>query len=352
MASVFTTCPLKCGYCTIAESGAVLDNTQLEPYRDVDYVLRIADFFNRRTNSTTRWNLELTGGDPLLMPNLKAFCERLFASGNEVSFYTSLHFNKSNQHFQYLLTLSGDRVNYIMASFHPESEAHQDEYFERVELLKKAGHHVFVRFVAHPKRFAVMREVERRCRELDVCFYPTNLMSRNYPQAYTPEEKAELGSYFSAPSQLVLLEGGIATEGVFCHAGRKHLAVDFLSGNFTPCVQLSSPIVGNIHEDWLSIPAKPIRCPDATLACSCDAHFQWDLVPGANSQDAFERQKKGFVPAMSADEYAAAKARIEAAGLKFATKATSSGQVLDDSILILPTSLVKSQLRANKAKSA
>ena len=176
-------------------------------------------------------------------------------------------------------------------------------------------------------------------------------MSRNYPGAYTPEEKSELASYFSAPSQLVLLEGGIDTDNVVCHAGRKNLAVDFLSGAFTPCILLSSPIVGNLHEDWLSIPRGPIRCPSSKLACNCDAHFQWDIVPGAESNAAFERQKKGFVPAMSREEYASVKARIESKKLKFADTTACTGQVKDDSILILPTSLVKAQLRASKAKS-
>jgi organic radical activating enzyme len=352
MSSVFTTCPLKCGYCTIAESGAVLDNAQLEPYRNLEYVHRIADFFNKRTDEKTHWNLELTGGDPLLMPNLPAFCDRLFLYGNQVSFYTSLFFNKNNKNFQYLLTLSGEQVNYIMASFHPEAEPHEDEYFEKVALLKEAGHHTLIRFVAHPKRFAAMRRIEQRCKDLDVCFYPTNLMSRNYPAAYTPEEKEELASYFSAPSQLVLLEGGIDTNNVVCHAGRKNLAVDFLSGAFTPCILLSSPIVGNLHEDWLSIPRGPIRCPNAKLACNCDAHFQWDIVPGAESHAVFEKQKKGFVPAMTREEYAAVKARIESKKLRFAQTTACTGQVQDDSILILPTVLVKAQLRASKSKSA
>jgi organic radical activating enzyme len=352
MSSVFTTCPLKCGYCTIAESGAVIDNAQLEPYRDLDFVHRIADFFNRRTNSTMRWNLELTGGDPLLMPNLEAFCERLFARGNQVSFYTSLFFNKNNQNFQYLLSLDGDRVEYIMASFHPEAEPREDEYFEKVAMLKKAGHHVLIRLVAHPKRFGLLRRLEQRCREVDVCFYPTNLMSRNYPQAYTREEKEELASYFSSPSQLILLEGGIATKNVTCHAGRRNLAVDFLSGTFTPCVLVSSPIVGNIHEDWLSLRGGPMRCPNAKLSCNCDAHFQWDIVPGAEGNSVFERQKNGFVPAMSREEYDQTIAQIESNGLKFAPTTTGTGQVQDDNILVFPISLVKSQLRASKAKSA
>ena len=159
MSSVFTTCPLKCGYCTIAESGAVLDNAQLEPYRNLDYVNRIDDFFNKRTDENTHWTLELTGGDPLLMPNLPAFCERLFVHGNLVSFYTSLFFNKNNQNFRFLLTLSGQQVDYIMASFHPEAEPHEDEYFEKVAPLKEAGHHILIRFVAHPKRFASLRRI-------------------------------------------------------------------------------------------------------------------------------------------------------------------------------------------------
>ncbi len=67
---LFDTCTHKCGYCHFAETGKVLDNSQLKPYTDPKLVDGIVDFFNKRTSETDNWLLALTGGEPLLMPNL------------------------------------------------------------------------------------------------------------------------------------------------------------------------------------------------------------------------------------------------------------------------------------------
>jgi organic radical activating enzyme len=68
---LFDTCTLKCGYCHLAESGKVLKAADLERYRDPAYIDRVTAFFNRRTTNSQKWNLMLTGGEPLLMPNFR-----------------------------------------------------------------------------------------------------------------------------------------------------------------------------------------------------------------------------------------------------------------------------------------
>jgi molybdenum cofactor biosynthesis enzyme MoaA len=74
---LFDTCTHRCGYCWLAESGQVLDASQLKPFRDLEFVGRVAGFFNRRTSTSTKWLLQFTGGEPLLCPNLEALCAPL-----------------------------------------------------------------------------------------------------------------------------------------------------------------------------------------------------------------------------------------------------------------------------------
>lgn len=87
---LFDTCTLKCGYCHLAETGKVPKSADLDPYRDRAYIDRVTSFFCKRTSDTQKCNLMLTGGEPLLMPNFRAFCENLFEKGNRVSLYTAL----------------------------------------------------------------------------------------------------------------------------------------------------------------------------------------------------------------------------------------------------------------------
>jgi len=200
---LFDTCTHKCGYCWLAESGMVLDAGHLAPFRDDAFICRVTSFFNRRTTETEKWTLQLTGGEPLLMPNLPAFCEQLFEYGN---------------------------------------------------------------------------------RALDVCFYPTTLFSPTYPSAYSEEQQTSLARHFSSNAQRIQLEGGIAIKGILCNSGSLNLALRFPSGDFTPCISTFQPVLGNLFEDRLALLPGPAPCPDQKIVCSCDIHFQQDIIPIQTSQ--------------------------------------------------------------------
>jgi MoaA/NifB/PqqE/SkfB family radical SAM enzyme len=343
VASVFTTCPYKCGFCTIAETGAVLDAVQLSHYKDSGFIDKIAGFFNRRTTATEKWHLELTGGEPLLMPNLARLCRALFSHGNKVSFFSALPMPMSHDNLRFLLETSPDHIDYIMAAFHPEAEPEEDLFFQKIEALKRRGHHVLLRFVAHPKRFALLPRLERRCRDLDVAFFASNLLSKNYPHAYTEPEQQTLRGYFSSLTQIVLMNGGLNTTGLSCLAGSRHIAVDFLSGLVTPCILVPAPVLGNIFADHLELGDKPRLCPQQGIACNCDIHFEQDVVPGAEDAVYFNRQKQGFVPAFSAEEVAAHEDRLTSRGLTFSPHTTNTGQVQNDQQLVFSKSFVKQQ---------
>ena len=120
---MFDTCTHKCGYCWLAESGQVLDSRQLERFRDPAFVDRVAAFFNSRTTPDRRWLLQLSGGEPLLAPNLERLCTALFEHDNTVAFYTSLFISENHPSFRFLLDHTYPEVDYLMASFHPEAEA-------------------------------------------------------------------------------------------------------------------------------------------------------------------------------------------------------------------------------------
>ena len=78
---LFDTCTHKCAYCHFAESGKVLDVSQLRPYRDPIFIERVVSFFNKRTTADDKWLITLTGGEPLLMPNLAQFGSALWSKG-------------------------------------------------------------------------------------------------------------------------------------------------------------------------------------------------------------------------------------------------------------------------------
>ncbi len=82
---LFDTCTHKCAYCHFAESGKVLDSSQLNPYRDPEFIDRIVAFFSKRTTAEQKWLITLTGGEPLLTPNLSRFLDGLAAKPLEAT---------------------------------------------------------------------------------------------------------------------------------------------------------------------------------------------------------------------------------------------------------------------------
>ena len=247
---LFDTCTHKCAYCHFAESGKVLDGSQIKPYRDPAFIDNIVNFFNRRTTAADKWLVTLTGGEPLLMPNLGRFVDSLAASGNKVAYYSALLVGEKHPNYCYLLE-SARHTDYIMASFHPEAEAIEDPFFGRLKQLKRAGHNVILRFVGHPARLHRLDELAARCRDLDIAIHATTLFSPEYPAAYTAEEKATILRHATSLSQIIQIEGGLDTAATRCTAGLALIAIDMRTGKITPCISVQFPVIGNIYEDRL-----------------------------------------------------------------------------------------------------
>ena len=144
----------------------------------------------------------------MIAPNLDRLVVPLITGGNRVAFYTALLVGNDNPGFRFLLAHSHPEIDYVMASFHPEAELDEAAYFEKIRMLKAAGHRVFLRLVGHPARLDRLEELSELCRGLDICFYPTTLISKNFPDAYSEDQKGHLRKQFSSLSQYVQLEGG------------------------------------------------------------------------------------------------------------------------------------------------
>jgi organic radical activating enzyme len=325
--SLFDTCNLHCGYCT----SNIIDRSQLIPYKEKSYIEKIVHFFNKRTTENEKWHISLTGGEPLLMPNFDYFSDLLLRHGNIISLYTNLAISSRSKSFQYLLTHKCPDFDYIMASLHPESERSEEEYFDKVRMLKESGHNIFLRYVGHHKRLGKLESLSEKCKEIDVCFYPTTLFSTNYPKNYSPEEKRKLSSYFSSLSQIIQINGGLDTSETKCFAGSRLIGVYINTGNITPCISVYSPIIGNIFEDRLNLFNSEIDCPQKNTPCICDIHFQQNIVRGVEDNKCFLKQKRGYLKPIPLEKQ---NNLVRRKSIKYSTAEQVIGRVKDEMALI------------------
>lgn len=342
---LFDTCTHKCGYCWLAESGQVLDFSQLEPYRDPEFIRKVQHFFLSRTTGDTKWLLACTGGEPLMAPNLARLFDPILEAGNKIAMYTALLLGVNHPGFQFLMKHDRRTIECIVASFHPEAELDEPRYFEKIRMLKDRGHNVFLRMIGHPDRLHRLADLTERCREMDIPFDPTPLYSHNYPDAYTPEQKEQLVAHVSSLSQRIRLEGGLDTTGLECYGGSRIINVSLQTGNITPCSGVRHPSLGNLFEDRLELYAQPIQCPQPGVSCLCELHFQQNVVIGAGDREIYEQQLRGFTPPRAFDVEIAA---LTARGMRFHRGPNKGiGEVRDDARLFYTFEEVKENFRKN-----
>lgn len=342
---LFDTCTHKCAYCHFAETGKVLDASQTKPYRDPAFIDSVVSFFNERTTEDEKWLVTLTGGEPLLMPNLARFGSGLASKGNKLAFYTALLVGEKHPGFRFLMEEGSQCTDYIMASFHAEAEDIEDAFFERVRKLKSAGHSVIFRFVGHPDRLHRLDELSARCRDLDVAFHPTPLFSPAYPSAYTEEQRRKLDAHAISLSQVIQLEGGIDTSTSRCSAGSTIMSIDMRTGDITPCITVQSPKLGNIYDNTFKPMPRSISCPAKGVPCICDIHFQQSVVFGADDHEMFEAEKRGFVEPKNAKQL---REIVTSHQLRFSADTPTIGQTETAGFVALDTAFVKGAFEHNK----
>jgi MoaA/NifB/PqqE/SkfB family radical SAM enzyme len=344
---LFDTCSHKCAYCHFAESGKVLDRSQMLPFKDPEFIKKFTTFFSKRTTANQKWHLFLTGGEPLLMPNFNLLADRCIEDGNKISMNTAMLVGDNHPSLLYLFDKGYSVIDHLMVSFHAEAEKIEDKFFDRLRRLKEAGIRVIFRFIAHPQRFERLDDLSERCRQLDICFFVTPLYSPQYPDAYTRNQKDKMLSKVVTLSQIVLLENGIDTENAYCTAGRDLISIDMRTGNITPCISVSQPVLGNLYDDTLELSDKPRKCPaEGSIGCICEIHFHEDIVNGAHDSVAFAEAKGGFTEPKNVDIYYR---QLRENQLQFSRAARGTGQTRTaDSFVALDNSTVKATYLANK----
>jgi MoaA/NifB/PqqE/SkfB family radical SAM enzyme len=291
---LFDTCNFRCGYCSLVESGAVMKTEQLAPFRDKDYIDRLVRFFAENRPAGRAWMIQMTGGEPMLMPNLDRFCSALSDQGDSVAIYS----NGSVPVRQAFSDRALKALSYIQLSFHPDwhiGTHSMNKFFENARAVRELGIPCLVRFVGAPTLLHLLPVLDEKCREAGVGFLPTTLFDPKYPKAYTLEERRYLASYMSGYSSLMQLDGGVLVgEGRTCVAADRVFAARLSQGgDITPCISTGAPVLGNIFNNTLvTIPGSK-HCYKADKICSCDVHFQQELVDGISDLDDFNAILRG-----------------------------------------------------------
>jgi MoaA/NifB/PqqE/SkfB family radical SAM enzyme len=290
---LFDTCNFRCGYCSLVTTGVAANVHELAKFRDQGFISSLLKFFKSNRPGQRPWSVSMTGGEPMLMPNIDAFVRGLGELGDNVSIYTNM-----SVAFREVFTDSAAKyISYVEASFHPDwhmGNFGRERFFRNVRELIDLGIPAVVRFVGSPYLLDLLSELQECCRDIGVSLLATTLFNEHYPAKYTPEERSLLGSFTVGYSSLLELDGGLDMRGHTCLAGSRLYACRVSKGgDITPCISTEKPILGNVFDNRLESREGPTGCFRSDQVCTCDIHFQQKIVPDADDSVEFTHILEG-----------------------------------------------------------
>ena len=315
MWATYNDCNFTCRYCPIPEDLLRPKSAAFNRFYDLGYHDRILSFFQKLYDYSGAWIICLTGGEPLLMPNLEYLSSHLIQIGHKIRYNTNLSVAFERRP-EWLAANPPSGVDLFMVSIHDQT--HIDTIVSRVRNLKSRGYRVIVRVVCTPDKLDTLDELERRFRDCDVSFTPlpeyefrsADAARGAMPRAYSAEQRHYLEKRIKGFGELSMLYGGIDVSDRRCYAGSRMLfmhshAVEHLA-QISPCNLTSEHVMANVDEfigpnprgiESLLRPG-PAACLRKNSRCDCPGLIENDIITGVPARFRYEQMCRGYVPAL------------------------------------------------------
>ena len=245
-------CNLNCVYCIVKDSKNLGNINKIN-----------IPALNKTLNDTNRTiNLEFTGGEPFLIPNIiEASIE--ITKNHFISFETNLTSKKIKEFSE---NISPERVERIFSALHiKELERLNllDRFINNFHICKERGFNISVCVVAYPSIIKEAKEYKKVFQErgiqIDYKPFIGEFNGKHYPISYTERELKILN--FNSTNKLLY---GKFNKGKLCNAGYNVCVVN-PKGESVICFYISK-MIGNIY-DKIKFTDGLIQCP--LKFCQC-----------------------------------------------------------------------------------
>jgi hypothetical protein len=305
MWTVFYDCNFNCDFCFVRDERTLPGSEAYSRFNDLTFHDGMIDFFDMLSEKTGKWTILLTGGEPLLMPNLAYLTDKLIDHGHLVRYNTNLSISiETNRGWRDANPPEG--VDAFVVSIHPQSLPQLNSIINRVKVLKQIGYPIIVRMVAHPDRIHLLKDLDCIFRDIDISFSPLPLLTGGYPRAYTKEQFVLVRQLMKGYTELLCLYGGVNMTKRKCFAGSRTLYIQSTSdtsiGLIHPCISVApSEVLKNFLGPKISKPIdnmmsdSPIDCVREKPLCNCPALFEYNIVEGCETRKQYDLLRDGYV---------------------------------------------------------
>ncbi len=216
--------------------------------------------------------IDVIGGEPMRYPSaIELF--RGLTQWHRVSITTNLS-NSMEELGRLVDGIQPDRLH-VAGSYHPQF-AHWEEFVEKINFLRDRNFEPHVSIVAWPPFFSKIREwrefFEDQSRYLPKVPFTTLVFQgryegKDYPAAYTVEEKALLGETILLPEEFEYRLERRRTKGKPCAAGHVYGNIK-ANGDVYRCGQdFGQRPLGNLFDPEFQLHPVPEACPYEYCSC-------------------------------------------------------------------------------------
>lgn len=272
-------CNYRCSYCwwemTDTWASLAKEHLILPPSEWLKCWKRICDRYG-----TVR--VDIIGGEPLHYPkSLELFAG--MAEWHAVSITTNL--SVSMEYLQRLAAKTSPERVHLAASFHPEFSSWTD-FLNKLLFLQEIGYEPFVNMVAWPPHLKEIMEkreaLHSRGIPLTTQVFQGSYGGKEYPAAYTDEEREVLNLTIPDPTEVEYRLEQEKTLGKLCGAGHVYGNIKS-NGDVYRCGQDSrfsyGKPIGNIFDEDFELLHSPRPCPYPHCSCG-EFVYLWENWKG------------------------------------------------------------------------
>lgn len=267
-------CNFSCSYC-------YSERLTVRPRRSASAVeSQLAAFAER----LPQWNVNLSGGEPMIHPHFLEIASGLAAQGNRIGLYTNLSRSATAAAFARTVPPTGvEFINAAVHAHHRPADADLSQFARDARMLLDAGFPVHASYIIHPQNVHRVRDDLERLRrwgvQTRVQVFRGIFDGATYPAAFDSVE-LDLASEWEADLHRGrAVRNDFTGQGGSCRAGAVYMEID-PNGDCWRCGAYRSmrrEPLGNLFDGSLQVNGGPERCRLwACLSCRQGHAFHLD----------------------------------------------------------------------------
>jgi len=279
-------CNQQCPYCVAVDRQPHV----FEALRITKSRVAIERFFASRPPM----NIMLTGGEPLITPNVDRFLANLVEYGHSISLQSNLRAGAE----LFTGAVPPEKTVWITSTLHSVAYERRHEYARTVRSLRDQGYPIVTKLVLDDLVLEHLEELYDLLAEagagvlLSPLVLPEPAQDGLPVRRYSDADWKRIAPRITLRSTWLFFAGGFHSLGRPCHAGSRAFHGRLVNGSIAGCAHSFPQDLGDIYANALRPAEALVTC--ALKRCSCDYNYYTGVIEGLDDTGGFALLRGGI----------------------------------------------------------